>query len=88
MMLWEYIPSSTRYHLFLLLVSPTRQSQQNQGLSGRLGHHSPSFTLSTYIKKRDEQDKVGAEQFSRMVQGFAAKHAEQQAVEEVSESGD
>ena len=54
----------------------------------RLGHHSPSFTLSTYIKKRDEQDKVGAEQFSRMVQGFAAKHAEQQAVEEVSESGD
>ena len=54
MMLWEYIPISTRYHLFLLLVSPTRQSQQNQGLSGRLGHHSPSFTLSTYIKKRDE----------------------------------
>ena len=54
----------------------------------RLGHHSPSFTLSTYIKKRDEQDKVGAEKFSRMVQGFAAKHAEQQAVEEVSESVD
>ena len=35
-----------------------------------------------------QQDKVGAEKFSRMVQGFAAKHAEQQAVEEVSESGD